>query len=172
MNLNVYRIQCCFKKQLKFFANLLKRKLLINTPQRFCQNFNKSLHWYFEFCQCLLTLQIFENNNLANYTLSNSRFVLQVICNNVISDWLEFPSEKKKTQNARCANWKHESYVDYHITKVEFPQNVSNPSKQSLKRIFVFKYLETCLSIKRITKQFTIKERLTVGRNLELDEAL
>ena len=102
INLNVYRIQCCFKKQLKFFANLLKRKLLINTPQRFCQNFNKSLHWYFEFCQCLLTIQIFENNNLANYTLSNPRFVLQVICNNVISDWLEFPSEKKNAKRKVC----------------------------------------------------------------------
>ena len=42
INLNVNRVQCCFKKQLKFFANLLKRKLFINTPQRFCQNFNKS----------------------------------------------------------------------------------------------------------------------------------
>ena len=43
INLNVYKIQCCSKKQLKFFENLLKRKLFINNPQRFCQNFNKSL---------------------------------------------------------------------------------------------------------------------------------
>ena len=35
--------------------------------------------------------------------------------------------------------------IDYHI-KAE-NQNVLNPSKQSLKRIFVFKYSETCLSI-------------------------
>ena len=55
---------------------------------------------------------------------------------------------------------KHESYVDYHITKAK-NKNVPNPSKKSLKRIFVFKYLEMCLNIKRIAKQITTKERMT-----------
>ena len=45
--------------------------------------------------------------------------------------------------------------IDYHI-KAE-NKNVLNPSKQSLKRIFVFKYSETCLSIQRNTKQITTK---------------
>ena len=74
-------------------------------------------------------------------------------------------------QNARCANYIQNMRAMLVIILLSrIPP--TNPSKQSLKRIFVFKYLETCLSIKRITKQFTIKERLTVGRNLELDEAL
>ena len=56
--------------------------------------------------------------------------------------------------------FENEIYVDYHITKTE-NQNVLSPSKQSLKRIFAPKYSETCLNIKRITKQITTKERLT-----------
>ena len=55
---------------------------------------------------------------------------------------------------------KHESYVDYHITKVE-NQNVLNPSKQSLKHMFVFKYSKTYSSNKKNTKQIATKERLT-----------
>ena len=38
INLNVCKIQRCSKKQLKFFENLLKRKLFKNTLKRFCQN--------------------------------------------------------------------------------------------------------------------------------------
>ena len=48
----------------------------------------------------------------------------------------------------------------------------TNLSKQSLKRIFVFNYLEACLNTKGNIKQFTTKERLTVGTNLEVDKVL
>ena len=104
INFNVYKIESCCKNQLKIFENVLKRKLFINIPQRFSQHFNKSFHyWYFEFCQCLLTLPISEKTNLAGHTVFNPSFVSQVICNKVIFAWWKFPSEKKP-QNTSCAN--------------------------------------------------------------------
>ena len=60
INLNAFRIQCCSKNLLKIFENLLKMKLLIDTLQRFCQNFQ---YWHFEFYQCLFSLRILENIN-------------------------------------------------------------------------------------------------------------
>ena len=74
-------------------------------------------------------------------------------------------------QNARCANYIQNMRAMLVIILLRgIPP--TNPFKQSLKRIFVFKYLETCLNIKGIIKQFTTKERLTVGTNLEVDKAL
>ena len=74
-------------------------------------------------------------------------------------------------QNARCANYIQNMRAMLGIILLSgIPPK--NPSKQSLKRIFVFKYLETCLNIKGIIRQFTTKERLTVGTNLEVDKAL
>ena len=58
--------------------------------------------------------------------------------------------------------------VDYHITKAE-NWNVVSPSKQSLKRIFVFKYSETCFNSTRITKNYNQKK---VDTNLDVDKTL
>ena len=77
-------------------------------------------------------------------------------------------------ENARCANYiqNMRAMLINILLKRNSPKNISNPSKQSLKGIFVFKYSETYLNIKRITKQFTTKEKLTVDPNLEVDKAL
>ena len=74
-------------------------------------------------------------------------------------------------QNARCANYIQNMRAMLVIILLSRIPPI-NLSKHSLKRIFVFKYLETCLNIKGIIKQFTTKERLTVGTNLEADKAL
>ena len=76
---NIYKIQCCSKKNLyKIFENLPKRKLFIDTHQRFCQHFKSFQYCHFKFAS--VSLRSLGNSNLAYHALFNQlQFCLPIL---------------------------------------------------------------------------------------------